>query len=39
MFERLLGIFKQAIVHAALRGLIPIATADWIIQRGGLSHD
>ncbi len=30
---------KSAIVPAALAGLIPYAVADWLIQRGGLSHD
>lgn len=38
MLEHYLGIFKKAIVHAALRGLISSTVADWIIQRGGLSH-
>lgn len=30
---------KSAIVRAALAGLIHYAVADWLIQRGGLSHD
>ncbi len=30
---------KSAIVRAALAGLIPCTLADWLIQRGGLSHD
>jgi hypothetical protein len=30
---------KSVIVRAALAGFIPYAVADWLIQRGGLSHD
>ena len=30
---------KSVIVRAALASLIPYALADWLIQRGGLSHD
>jgi hypothetical protein len=30
---------KNSIIKLALWGLIPIKLADWLIQRGGLSHD
>jgi|GEM_PF-2326257 len=30
---------KNSIIKLALWGLIPIKVADWLIQRGGLSHD
>lgn len=30
---------KSAIVRTALAGLLPFAVADWLILRGGLSHD
>jgi hypothetical protein len=30
---------KSRIVTAALWGYLPFALADWLIQRGGLSHD
>ncbi|MDR6536965.1 hypothetical protein [Variovorax soli] len=29
---------KAAIVVSALRGWLPYGVADWLIQRGGLSH-
>ncbi|MEJ8813377.1 hypothetical protein WKW77_19980 [Variovorax ureilyticus] len=31
-------ILKATIVVLALRGWLPYGTADWLIQRGGLSH-
>jgi hypothetical protein len=30
---------KSLIIKLALCGLLPIKLADWLIQRGGLSHD
>jgi hypothetical protein len=30
---------KAIIITLALWGLIPVAVADWIIRRGGLSND
>ena len=30
---------KSSIIKLALWGLLPIKLADWVIQRGGLSHD
>jgi hypothetical protein len=30
---------KKSIIKLALCGLLPIKLADWLIQRGGLSHD
>lgn len=30
---------KTFIVRSALLGLIPFPMGDWLIQRGGLSHD
>ena len=33
------GWLKYQIINAALLGFIPIKLADWLIQRGGLSHD
>jgi hypothetical protein len=33
------GWFKSRIISAALHGLITIKLADFLIQRGGLSHD
>ena len=30
---------KNSIIKLALWGLMPIKLADWLIQRGGLSHD
>lgn len=33
------GRLKSLIVTAALWGCLPFALADWLIQRGGLSHD
>ncbi|MEB0112788.1 hypothetical protein QN397_15630 [Variovorax sp. RTB1] len=29
---------KAVIVQSALRGWLPQSVADWLIQRGGLSH-
>jgi len=31
-------IVKAAIVISGLRGWLPYGVADWLIQRGGLSH-
>ena len=33
------GQVKGFIVRLALAGLMPIALADWLIQRGGLKND
>ena len=33
------GWLKSRIVTLALLGFITIKLADWLIQRGGLSHD
>ena len=33
------GWLKSRIITAALLGIIPIRLADWLIQRGGLSHE
>lgn len=30
---------KSSIIKLALWGLLSIKLADWLIQRGGLSHD
>ena len=30
---------KSRIITVALLGIIPIRLADWLIQRGGVSHD
>lgn len=30
---------KAAIVWAAARGILPVPWAEWMIQRGGLTHD
>lgn len=29
---------KAVIVHMALRGILPVKLAEWMIQRGGLRH-
>lgn len=30
---------KSLIIKLALCGVLPVNLADWLIQRGGLSHD
>jgi len=32
-------LIKKSIIKLVLLGLIPIKLAEWLIQRGGLSHD
>jgi hypothetical protein len=33
------GWLKSRIIAAALLGFVPIKLADWVIKRGGLSHE
>jgi hypothetical protein len=37
--NKIRGWIKSRIVAAALWGFLPIKLAEWLIQRGGLSHD
>lgn len=37
--NKLRSLVKALIVRLALRGLVPVRLADWMIQCGGLSHD
>lgn len=38
-FTGLAASIKSAIVTLALWGVLPMAVADWLIQRGGLRND
>jgi hypothetical protein len=36
--SKIQSALKAGIVFLALRGLLPIKAAEWLIQRGGLRH-
>ena len=33
------ALLKRVLVAAGMHGVLPVPLVDWLIQRGGLSHD